>query len=359
MSTGLARLVPAGDEPSGPASVLIRAIRVAGVPRLVSAVGETEVSLDDFAPGQDQVEIDFGGFNFRVGETLHYRYRLDGANEAWSAPSDRRTVTYASLRPGDYRFVVHAVNSDGALSPRSAAVSFTILQPVWRRWWFLALVGLAVAGGAHAAHRYRVQRLLEMAHMRTRIATDLHDDIGANLTRIALLTEVARRPRDTEMDGHLASIAGIARESVSSMSDIVWAINPARETLLDLTRRLRSHAEEIFTLRGIDLRFHTAGIRDGLRLGVDVRRDLLLVFKEAVNNAARHSGCTAVDIQLTLNGAHLSLTIADNGGGFDPSSPAEGQGLASMARRARRLGGTLKIDSAPGRGTIVTADVTL
>jgi signal transduction histidine kinase len=210
--------------------------------------------------------------------------------------------------------------------------------------------------------------------MRTRIATDLHDDIGANLTRIALLTQVATHkylespatgsttvtvPSVAHDDGPLVSIARIARESVASMSDIVWAINPARETFLDLTRRMRQHADEIFTLREIELQFDASAGRSDLRLGVDVRRDVLLIFKEVVNNSARHSSCTRVDIGVRADGSRLSLTVADNGRGFDTSADSEGQGLMSMRRRARRLGGTLDLVSSPQRGTRVALSVPL
>ena len=247
------------------------------------------------------------------------------------------------------------MNSDGLVSPRPASVAFTILRPVWQRAWFLALAAIVVGLTVYALDRYRVARLLEMANMRTRIATDLHDDIGANLTRIALLSETAQRVRDQEPGpgGSLSSIARIARESVASMSDIVWAINPARDSLRDLTRRMRQHAEEVFTLRDINLRFDAADSTDSLKLGVDVRRDLLLIFKEAVNNTARHSRCSAVEISLRADGSRLVLTVVDNGGGFDPSRESDGQGLTSMKRRADRLNGTFEITSVNGRGTTV------
>jgi signal transduction histidine kinase len=221
------------------------------------------------------------------------------------------------------------------------------------------------------AYRYRVARLLEMANMRTRIATDLHDDIGANLTRIALLSEVAKLqygdhrapgPQDVvddALDGPLVSISRIARESVGSMSDIVWAINPSRESLLDLIRRMRRHAEEIFTLRDIELRFTTPEGRESLKLGMSVRRDLLLIFKEAVNNAARHSKCSRVEIDLRVEGARLALMVVDNGRGFDTSIESEGQGLTSMRRRAHSLGGTLEVTSDKALGTTVTLEVPL
>jgi signal transduction histidine kinase len=218
----------------------------------------------------------------------------------------------------------------------------------------MTLVGLATALIVRAAFRYRLARVLEVAHMRTHIATDLHDDIGTNLTRIALLSEVARHSRQQES---LLSIARIARESVSSMSDIVWAINPKRESLLDLTRRMRQHAEELFTSRGIALRFDAPAVRLTLKLSMDVRRDLLLIYKEAVSNAARHSRCSAVEIDLRVDGSQLVLTVTDNGVGFDVSEESEGQGRVSMRGRAQRIKGTIEITSGNNAGTRVRLSV--
>lgn len=141
------------------------------------------------------------------------------------------------------------------------------------------------------------------------------------------------------------------------MSDIVWAINPARDSLLDLTRRMRQHADEVFTLRGIELHFTAPGAHDGLKLGVDVRRDLLLIFKEAVNNSARHSRCSRVEIDLHVDGSRLLLTVADNGVGFDTSLESDGQGVMSMRRRTHRLKGTLEITSGNALGTTVTLTI--
>ncbi len=140
------------------------------------------------------------------------------------------------------------------------------------------------------------------ANIRTRIATDLHDYIGANLTRISLLSEVAKQGNGDR--GLLSSIADIARESVSSMNDIVWAISPQHDRLVDLTRRMRQHAEEVFTLRDIKLEFNAPASAADIQLPAGTRRDVLLIFKEAVNNAARHSQCTkvAIDIRRELHG---------------------------------------------------------
>jgi signal transduction histidine kinase len=285
---------------------------------------------------------------------LRYQYTLEGASAGWTPLSEQRSVTYANLAPGRYRFLVRAVNADGVASAQPASLTFAILRPLWGRWWFLTAVALLVGAALQGLYRYRVARLLEIANMRTRIATDLHDDIGANLTRIALLSEVAKQTRE---DLPLSSIARIARESVGSMSDIVWAINPSRDSLLDLTRRMRQHAEEVFTLRDIELQFAAPDATDTLRLGVDVRRDLLLVFKEAVNNAARHSNCSRVAIDLRVHGSTLRLAVVDNGVGFDTAVESQGQGMTSMQRRAEKLRGVVAIASHAGVGTTVTLTI--
>ena len=358
MTSGLARLVPASNTPSGPPPILISSLRVAGALWPISATGESIVTLPDLAPTQNALQIDFVGLGFGTGDVLRYRYRLDGSRDDWSAPGAQRSVTYANLAPGRYRFVVRAMASDGTASAEPAAITFTILSPLWRRWWFVSLAALALGLIAFALHRVRLARLLEIANVRTRIASDLHDDIGANLTRIAFLTETARgTPGPGQEDSPLASIASIARESVSSMGDIVWAVNPARDTLLDLTLRMRQHADEVFTQRGVDLDFHAPDAGVGVRVGADVRRDLLLIFKEVVNNAARHARCGRVAIELRLDGSGLVLTVSDDGVGFDMSVAGAGQGLASIRRRAERMNGTLAIASGHGAGTSVVLTV--
>jgi ligand-binding sensor domain-containing protein/signal transduction histidine kinase len=354
-TNGLVRLTSPPAASTSPPPVLISALRIAGVPQPVSPFGEPQVELGDLTPEHRQLEIEFVGLGFRLGEVMRYQYKLEGADADWSTPTIRRTVTYARLSSGTYAFRVRAVNADGVASSEPAAIRFTVLPPLWQRWWFLAALLAASGLAVHFAFRYRLRRLLEVANMRTHIATDLHDDIGANLTRIALLSEVAQRTRD---EGPLVSIASIARESVAAMSDIVWAINPKRESLLDLTRRMREHADELFTQRAIQLRF-TAPADDTRRLGVDVRRDVLLVFKEAVNNAARHSRCTAVAISLSLDVGWLVLRVEDNGTGFDPGDEDEGNGITSMRRRAARLRGELRIEPLEPSGTRLTLSVPL
>lgn len=357
---GLSRFVPEPDRLSAPPPIVINGLQLAGQKQSVSALGETEIVLPDLAANRNQLQIEFAGLSLAPGETLLYQHMLEGADVGWSAPTNQRSVNYASLSPGRYRFLVRAVNSDGTSSPRSASITFTILPPFWMRWWFGSLTIVLITLVMWVLYRYRMRRILEVTKMRERIATDLHDDIGANLTKITLLSEVVRQQlgnnseiATTQISKPLSAIARISRESVSAMSDIVWAINPQRDSFRDLVRRMRPHAEEIFTLRGIELVFNAPDDVPNLRLGADVRRDLFLFFKEAVNNAARHSQCTRVEIHLRAESAWISLTISDNGIGFDPSIEGHGQGLIGMRNRARSVGGSVEIESRSVSGTIV------
>lgn len=354
---GLSRLAPAhSEESASPPPIMVTGLHVAGALQPVSALGEQNITLADLAPQQNQLQIDFTGLSFALGERLRYQYKLEGADSDWSVPTEQRTVNYANLSVGHYRFLVRAINADGASSTNPAVITFTILPPLWQRWWFIALAALALGGLTYALFRYRVRRIVELANIRTRIAADLHDDIGANLTRIAILSEVADsqvRDESPRLHRELSSIAEISRESVASISDIVWAINPKRDHLRDLVQRMRRFATEIFATRKIDFQFRAPADEQTLRLGANIRRDVFLIYKEALNNAVRHSHCTSVEIDLWVERSWLVLKIVDDGRGFDPQAMFEGQGLASMRRRAEGLGGELQINSNGARGTEV------
>ncbi|MPY90196.1 MAG: hypothetical protein GEU99_20010 [Luteitalea sp.] len=360
---GVSRLVPEELEPDEPERVFIGRVNIDGDLLPLSQLGESRVSLPALSSRTNQLRIEYFGLAFGVGRTLRYQYRLEGADENWSPPSEEQAVTYARLAPGDYRFTVRlASGSDGA-SPPSASAIFRVLPPMWQRWWFLTLsatVGLALAVGVH---RYRVSRLVELERVRVRIATDLHDDIGSNLSKIALLSGVTAQQvaqKSPEVAQRLSSIADISQESVDSMSDIVWAIDPAKDRLHDLVLRMRRFASDVFTARDIALHFTAPVADEDLALGADVRREVFLIFKEAVNNIGRHAACTTAEIELRVEARGLALMIRDDGNGFRPEQNGRaGNGLASMERRARTLGGGLDLTSSPLNGTCITLTIPL
>ena len=358
-SDGLARYIPEPRNIRRPPNAFIMGLHVSGVAQSVSILGETAIQVLELNSDQRQVTVDFIGLGSSLGEHLRYEYRLD--DSVWTATTER-TVNFANLGSGDYQFEVRAQTADRLYSV-PAIFSFRIAAPVWQRWWFIAGLMTLTAFLLYVFYRYRVGQFLELERIRTRLATDLHDDIGANLTRIALLSEVASQTTQAAAGNGklnlLSSIAEIARESVASMNDIVWAIGPDHDSLLDLTRRMRQHAEEVFTFRDIALEFNAPAQDNELKLSVGIRRDLLLIFKEAVNNSVRHSACTKVWIDFHREDSILSLRIEDNGKGFTTDSESDGQGLRSMTRRALAHGVKLKIDSNEGEGTTVEFVLTL
>jgi ligand-binding sensor domain-containing protein/signal transduction histidine kinase len=366
---GLARLVPELDPPTQPPPIFINGLRIAGVTKRLSELGETEVVIAELGANQNQLQIDFFGLSLAPGELLRYQYRLEGAGEEWSAPADLRTANYPALPPGSYRFLVRAVSADGTTSQTPAAVSFTILRPIWQRWWFVTLAALFLALLVYAVYRYRLTRLLELERVRTRIATDLHDDIGASLSRMAILSEVVKQQTG---NGHhqsgkmLTEIAESARGLVDSMSDIVWSIDPRKDDLANVAMRVRQFASDILESQGISWQLEAPPEASRIKLAPEQRRHIYLICKEAINNIARHAACDSVILKIALLHDRLQIAIRDNGRGFQVNSMAEnhatnrgGNGLTNMQARAAEAGGALEIHSVPGSGTQLLANLPL
>ncbi len=285
---GMSRLMPKRQQAMAAPPVWIAGLQVAGTPQIVSALGESIVQLPSLDSSQNQLDIDFLALGFQSGEILRYQYKLEGADQDWGRPTTERRVNYARLAAGHYRFLVRAINSDGVISANPAVVAFTIVAPVWQRWWFLLMTVIVMAAIVYLLFRYRVRQILQLANIRTRIAADLHDDIGSNLTRISILSEVAHsqlRHESREVVSPLESIAEISRESVSSMGDIVWAINPKRDSYFDLVQRMRRFATELLSSHGIEFQFQASEVSHDFKLGANIRRDVYLFFKESLNNA--------------------------------------------------------------------------
>jgi ligand-binding sensor domain-containing protein/signal transduction histidine kinase len=356
---GLSQFVPAADRPQSPPPVLITGVSVGGVAWPVSDLGQSAVA--GLRLRQSPLRVDYVGLGFLPGATLRYQYMLEGADRDWGAATDQRTVIYARLASGSYRFLVRAVTGNGASCSWPASIAFTVLPPLWLSWWFLSACGCAAALLVYLLYRYRLAQLLTVANVRTRIATDLHDDIGASLSEIAILSEVAQRGAGNGIQNGtpLAEIAGISRELVDSMSDIVWAINPDHDRLSNLVYRMRRFATDLLGAQGTALEFRSSVADRDLRIGANERRQIYLIFKEAVHNIARHSGASRVEAELDRAGDDLILHLRDNGKGFDANAPSEGNGLLNMKRRAAALGADLEWCSAPGQGTALKMRVRL
>jgi signal transduction histidine kinase/ligand-binding sensor domain-containing protein len=360
---GLSKFVPEGDRQLPPPTVSISGLRIAGEDYSVSPLGQREVIVPEQSANRNNLQIDFLSVNTGGGAQVRYQYKLEGADKDWSEPTTEASVTFANLSYGSYRFLVRAVNADDAASEQPAVVSFTVLRPVWQRWWFIALMALAASAAIYALYRFRVKQLIKLERVRTRIATDLHDDIGSSLSKIAILSEVVRR--NPNADEPLKIIAETSRTMVDSMSDIVWAINPERDNLSDLIHRMRRFAEDILDAQDINYQFNSPEHLRELSLGADVRREVYLIFKECVSNLAKYSKASEAIIKINLENHNLLVEVSDNGCGFDVerklngngSNGFGGNGLKNMRRRVKNFGGAIEIESEAGKGTRIVLQV--
>ena len=353
---GLARYLPTPDATGPPPAPAIHEVRVSGMPALISDEGESQIEIPPFPAGHGVVEIGFGSVDFSVESRVRYRYRLLPLETAWRAPDTGRSVRYAGLGADAYRFEVQSVSPGGAANPIAAAVSFRVEGPFWKTWWFLFLTGASAAGLLYSVYLFRLRHLLALERIRAHLAADLHDDLGSGLAEIAILTEVANQRSSAP---GLDLIARRARELRQSMSDIVWAVDPAGDTLESLIDRWRHTAFALFGDEHLEFTAPKSGLSAQVGLTSTQRRDLLLLFKEVVTNAARHAAAQRVRIRVSYSPGWLKLEISDDGCGFDPEGVQAGNGLRSIRRRAEGLRGSLGIDSFPGRGTVVSLSVRL
>jgi ligand-binding sensor domain-containing protein/signal transduction histidine kinase len=343
-----------------PPAVHIEDVIIDERPLLTSLINSTVAIV--IPPGKGKLEFHYAGLSFLAPSKVRYKYKLGGFDDGWIEAEGRRVAYYTNIPPGKYTFHVIACNNDGVWNESGAALRLTLQPHFYQSPWFYSLGMVSLFAIAWAIHRYRIARLIEIERVRTRIATDLHDDIGSGLSQIAILSEVARRKVDlTESHiGHeLKNIAAASRELVDSMSDIVWAVNPGKDHLGDLVQRMRRFASDVLTARNITFRFESTVTAPERRLNPDIRRHFFLIFKEALNNMIRHSQCTTAEITLQNEANFLVMKISDNGKGFDLPETTHGQGLRNMRKRASEMNGKLQIQSVSGQGTTLVLKVPL
>jgi ligand-binding sensor domain-containing protein/signal transduction histidine kinase len=367
-SHGLSRLREEREAaPPPPARVVFTSLARAGEAVGVPPQGAGGLGELVFGPRQNDLEVSYVAPRESEGRRIRYRHRLR-SDEPWSAPERARTIHYWRLPAGRYRLEVQALE-EGVSSPApAAALGLHILPPFWQRWWFQGLVLAGLTATLYAVHRLRVGRLLAVERVRARIASDLHDDLGLGLSRVALLSELARQRLgdDAPARGELQAIAGEARDLVEAAGEIVWATDPRRDDLGSLLARLRRLAGDLLEERGMALTWH-APEGERVALSPELRRHVYLVLKEALNNAARHSNAAEVRVELEVGGSTLTARVRDDGQGFSlgggegGSGPErlDGRGLRCLGTRGVLLGGRLTVTWGPGAGTTVELVVPL
>ncbi|HEU6448698.1 MAG TPA: two-component regulator propeller domain-containing protein [Verrucomicrobiae bacterium] len=324
-------------------------------------------------PGRHQIEFRYTALTYTAPESARFRYELSGHDAQWIQAGTRRFADFGPLSPGKYSFHVLACNSDAVWNLRGATIRFQVLPFFWQTWWFNGLLGIAVTSLAFAVARFIANRKLRVKLAQTeqdravfrdreRIARDIHDDIGAGLTQIALRCSLARREPPQNMPEHLTQISETAHELVRGMNEIVWAVNPENDTLEGLVTYIGKFTQDYLALAGMRCRLDLPPQLPAMNLSAEVRHNLFLAIKETLNNAIKHAGATEISLQLKLQPEDgFTFIIHDNGRGLSGRDTAETtnsfistrQGLRNLVRRLEAIGGQCIISSERDGGTRV------
>ena len=325
------------------------------------------------APSQrQQVEFDFTALTFIKPEAIGFKYRLHGLDSDWVEAGTRRSASFAQIPPGHYRFQVIACNSDGLWNETGAALKLTVEPYWWETAWFKVTGTLSAAGLFSAVillvWRHRHRRQIERLKMqqvtereRDRIARDIHDDLGAALTQIAMLSDSTDTLRLSH-EANLGKIHQVAQAMTQTMDEIVWAVNPRHDRFDQMMMYLDAYAQEYLESTNLQSCVEFPSPLPCRPISAQVRHDLFLAFKESLNNLVRHAAAQRVCISLALRSDGFSLCVEDDGRGFivDPPNAIHSgtrNGLANMQARLAAVGGLCTIDSAPARGTRVVFEL--
>jgi signal transduction histidine kinase len=292
---------------------------------------------------------------------------LEGFDHDWVYCGTRRFARYTNLDPGVYTFRVKGTNHDGVWNEKGTSIKITIVPPFWMTWWFrtgtMMLVLAAVAGAAKYMSVRKIKRRVEelerrhaLENERKRISKDMHDELGANLTRIAILSEIAKNDMgdSNRLQTHLEKIAETARATIDSMSEIIWAINPQNNTLDNLSAYLRKCAAAVFEMTPVRCRLNFPETVPDHPISAEFRRHIFMAVKEALHNVVKHAKATEVEIELVSQNHALQIVVKDDGRGFAADARhGHGNGLRNMSKRIEEVGGKLEIQSRPDQGTTV------
>ena len=347
---GLSVFKPTGIAVSAPApNVLLSSFKVLG----------QETPLDSnvirLNYNQDNLTFQFATTSYYRSAENQFAYKLEGLDHDWIYSGNRAYVTYSHVAPGDYTFRVKAANSSGVWNEKGVAYKILVSPPWWERLWFRILAVLTIASAIYLLYRYQLKQALKLQAIRNRIAGDLHDEIGSTLSSISIYSQVAKsevKEKAPEAASLLENITDSTTGMMDAMNDIVWMINTKNDRFDNIVDRMNAFANELLEAKNCNVHLQITPELQKLHLDMSQRKNLYLIFKEAINNAAKYADCRNVWIDISMNGSHkIKMMIKDDGKGFDSSVETKGNGLYSMQKRATELKGEIVLNSKVGKGT--------
>jgi outer membrane protein assembly factor BamB len=318
-----------------------------------------ELKRASFEPGQNTFRFYFSSLSYAQKGQLTYYYKMDGVHKDWIKADRLDAVDFTLLPPGDYTFSIYAANLEGLRSARVTLFRFTVQPYFWQTWWFIGLMAILVALLLYYFYRQRINKLLAVEAVRSRVARDLHDDVGSTLSTINILGSMAKTKLqvDTVKTGeYISKITENSQRMMEAMDDIVWSIKPDNDTVQKMMVRMKEFALGVLEAKDIAVWMKVEENVGDVKLNMEARRDLFLIFKEAINNVAKYSKANNVSIHLACHNKRLVLTVKDDGIGFNPQT-ADGNGLGNMEKRTVSLKGRFQLQTKPGGGTSITANI--
>ena len=349
---------------TNPPPVRIERVKVQGQWQNTNSLRALPPAEVTIPPNKEGLEIDYTSLNLFAPEKARFRYRLELEGHRretnWIEVGNIRVAQIPALPPGHHRFQVTACNEDGVWNEAGAVLAVTVLPPFWRTTGFLTVATLCllglVVGSVYYVSTQRLQRQLATLRQqealekeRSRIARDLHDQLGANLTQVALLGEMveADKAMPEEVEGHARQISSTARETTHALDEIVWTVNPSNDTLDGLINYICKYAQEYLALAGLRYRLEVPPELPAIPISPELRHNVFLAAKEAVNNVVKHSQAASAWLRLRLEPSQFILEIEDNGRGLSEANEKKGRsGIGNMRKRMEDIGG--QFDVGPG-----------
>ncbi len=322
------------------------------VPSNSNVLNKAPYLTDTVVLFHDQNVISFELSNMDLGdpENFTYSYKLEGFNKEWNYISDFNSITYTNLDPGTYTLLVKNANHLGIWNEKPSRLVLIIKPPFWQTWWFISLLLLAVAALVYALFRYRLKQQLRVLQVRNRLHRDLHDDVGATLSSVKAYSEILKDNPDNTL------IAELIRDNSTDMLErlevISWATNPQHDNFKSLKNIMIKFATPICHSKNIQFHIESSINEEMMMLG-EVRQNIFLVFKEAINNMTKYADAAGCNAKLFIQNSQFFLQVTDDGKGFDGAIKGTGNGWKNMRKRAEDLNGNLTIDSTPGKGTVI------
>lgn len=341
-----------------PPAIVLTEFTVYNIPYLLPQAVPFTHEIASLEWNQNFFSLSFAVLDFTNPDKNQYAYRMikEGDRE-WVSTGATRFANFTNLDAGTYIFVATGANNNGVWNTEGVRLRITIKPPFWQTWWFIGLMGALGVAILAIIYNVRVAHLLRIERLRVRIASDLHDDVGSSLSAIALMTDMVSRklPPDSPERERLASATAATRATADALRDIVWLINPAHEKLEDMLLRMKDAASKLLANIHHTFESDEQGLTD--TLDMELRRNIILIYKEILNNITKHAHATNVEITVRNSGGQFVLRVRDNGKGFDEATVKRGNGLNNLRNRAAKIGGVLAIDTSPGRGTSVELSV--